>query len=133
MKLLVLTAGKRVILLTIVVLLEVGLKPLAELKVVQVLSLDELGNVDVALDSVLVKGLLEDLVVVDVLVLGIGVPLDPAEGEGARVEGVKDGAVDGPGGALLNLGQLELQVRVEPVEDVLLAHEVGLVHHANRL
>ena len=58
MKLLVPTSTKRVILLSIKVLLEVGLQPLAELQVVQIASLDQLGNIDMSLDSVLVKGLL---------------------------------------------------------------------------
>jgi hypothetical protein len=149
-KLLVLAATQSVVLFTVEVLLEVGLEPLAELEVVEVLGLHELGNVNVPLYAVLVEGVLEDLVVLDELVLVFGAPLDSREGEGAGVEGVQDGAVDGPSGTLLNLGQLQLKradgswtrgsgprtylkEAVEPVEDVDLAHEVGLVHHANRL
>ena len=107
-ELLISATTKGVVLLTIVVLLEVCLEPLAELEVVQVLGLDELGNVDVPLDSVPVKGLLEDLVVLDELVLMLGVPLDSAEGEGVGVERVENCAVDSSRRALLNLGQLQL-------------------------
>ena len=90
MKLLVLAASNSVVLLTIIVLLEVCLEPLAELEVVQVASLHQLGDVDVALDSVLVEGLLEDLVVIDELVFVLGAPLDSTESERPRVEGVQE-------------------------------------------
>lgn len=104
---------------------------MAELKVVQVAGLDQLADVNMSLDSILVKSVLQDLVVVYELVLVLGAPLDSREGERVRVEGVKHGAVDSTSGALLNLSQLQLKVRVHPVEDVSLAHEVGLVHHSN--
>ena len=76
MKLLVLASCERVIFLAIVVLLKVSLQPLAELKVVEILALGELGDVDMSLDSVLVEGVLEDLVVLYELVLVLGAPLD---------------------------------------------------------
>ena len=75
-KLLVLASCERVIFLAIVVLLKVSLQPLAELKVVEILALGELGDVDMSLDSVLVEGVLEDLVVLYELVLVLGAPLD---------------------------------------------------------
>lgn len=131
MELLVLSATQSVVFLTIVVLLEVSLEPLAELEVVEVASFGQLGDVDVALNAVFVEGLLEHLVVLGVLVLVLGAPLDSGEGERSLVEGVEHGAVNGTSGALLNLGELQLKVRVEEVEDFLLAHEVGLVHHAD--
>jgi len=80
------TTCQGIVLVTRVVLLPVGLEPLAELEVVQVASLHQLGDIDVPLDSVLVEGVLEDLVVVDELVLVLGTPLDPLEGERVGVE-----------------------------------------------
>lgn len=104
----VLSAGEGVVLITGVILLEVSLEPLAELEVVEVAGLDELANINVPLDSVLVEGVLEDLVVVDELVLVLGSPLDSREGERVRVERVEDGAVDGARSTLLDLGELKL-------------------------
>ena len=81
---------------------------MAELKVIQVASLDQLADINMSLDSILVKSVLQDLVVVYELVLVLGAPLDSREGERVRVEGVKHGAVDSTSGALLNLSQLQL-------------------------
>ena len=103
MQLLIFAAGKRIILFSVVVLLEVSFEPLAELKVVQVLGLNQLCNIDVALDSILVKGLLKHLVVLDVLVLVLSVPLDTREWESARIERVHHCTVDCTCSALLNL------------------------------
>ena len=81
---------------------------MAELKVIQVASLDQLADINMSLDSILVKSVLQDLVIVYELVLVLGAPLDSREGERVRVEGVKHGAVDSTSGALLNLSQLQL-------------------------
>ena len=105
---LILAASQGVVLISVVVLLEVGFEPLTELEVVEIASLHELGYIDMALDAVLIEGLLQHLVVVDELVLVLGTPLNSAECEGSRVERVQNGAVDGPSRALLDLGQLQL-------------------------
>jgi hypothetical protein len=106
---LILAAAEGVVRFTIVILLEVGLEPLAELEIILVLCLSELPNLDVTLDAVLVEGVLEEFVVIDKFVFVFGVPLDLTDGEGAGVEAVHDGAVDGSGGALFNLAEVELQ------------------------
>ena len=93
-KFLSLAAADSVVGLAIVVLFKIGFEPLTKLKVVLVLCLGELADFDVALDAVLVEGVLENFVVLDEFVLVLGVPLDFAEGEGSRVEAVHDGAVD---------------------------------------
>jgi hypothetical protein len=80
--------------LTIVVLFEVGFEPLAELKVVLVLSLGELSNFDVSLDTVLVEGVLENLVIFDEFVLMLGIPFYLGELKGSRVETIHDSAVN---------------------------------------
>lgn len=66
----------------------------------------------VSLDSVLVEGVLEDLVVLDVLVVELSSPLHLREIERAWVDGIHDLAVHGSRGALLDLGELKLQERV---------------------
>ena len=108
MKLGIFAATQGIILLTIVVLLEVSFQPLAELKVVEVLGLDELADVNVTLDTVAVECLLQHLVVLHELVLVFGSPLDTAEWEGTRVERVQHGAVNRTCRALLNLSELQL-------------------------
>ena len=109
MEILILASAKRVVFVTIVVLVEVRFDPLTELKVIQRACLHQLGDIDVPLDTILVEGGLEHFVVLDVLVLAFGAPLNTGEGERARVEGVHDCAVDGTSGALLNFSQLQLQ------------------------
>ncbi len=82
---------------------------MAEFKVIEVAGLDQLCYINMTLDAVFVKGLLEDLVVFDELVLVLGAPLDSLVGEGTREERVENGAVNGTSCTLLNLGQLQLQ------------------------
>jgi hypothetical protein len=108
-EILALAAAEGIVGLSVVVLLEVGFEPLAELEVVLVLGLGELADFDVALDAVLVEGVLQDFVVLHEFVLVLGIPLDLAEGERARVQGVHDGAVDTSRGALLNFCEVQLE------------------------
>lgn len=63
---------------------------------------------DVLFDSVFVECILQDLVVFDEFVVELGAPLDLRDVEGAGVDRVHDLAVDGPGGALLDFGELQL-------------------------
>lgn len=107
-ELLVVATTKSIVFFAAIVLIEVSLEPLAELKVVQGTGLHQLGHIDVPLDAVLVEGLLEDLVVVDELVLSFGTPLDALEWERAWVEGVEHSAVDRASRTLLNLCELQL-------------------------
>lgn len=72
MEILVFASCQGVVFVTTVILLEVSLKPLAELEVVKIASLDELCDIDMSLDSVLIKGGLQELVVVNELVLVLG-------------------------------------------------------------
>ena len=109
MKFLVLSPTKGVVWLATVVLLEVSFQPLAELEVVLVSSLLELGDIDVTLDSVLVEGLLENLVVLNEFILVFGIPLHLAEVESSGIEAVHHGAVHGSSCALLDLGELKLK------------------------
>lgn len=104
MEILVITATKSIIFFAIVILIEVGLEPLAELEVVKVAGLDQFGHIDVTLDTVLVEGLLEDFIVIDELVFVLCLPLYSFDWEGAREESVEHGAVNGTSGTLLNLG-----------------------------
>ena len=86
MKLLVASSAQSVILFTIVVLLEVCLKPLTELEVVKILALHELGNINMTLNAVLIKGNLQTFVVLDEFVLMLGAPFHSVKGEGAWIE-----------------------------------------------
>ena len=81
---------------------------MAELQVIKIPSLDQLGDINVPLDSVLVESLLQHLVVLNELVLMLGSPLYFAECESTWVQRIKNGAIDSTCGALLNLGQLQL-------------------------
>lgn len=80
---------------------------MAELEVVKISSLDELGHINMSLDAIFVKRLLEHLVVLNKLVFGLGLPLNFTEGEGSWVKGVENGTVNGASRALLNLCQLQ--------------------------
>lgn len=105
-EILALSSCDGVIRLSIIVFLEVGFEPLAELEVVLILSLDELVYFDISLDAIFVKGVLELFVVLDIFILVLCVPPDLAKSEGSRVEAVHDSAVDGSGGALFDLLEL---------------------------
>lgn len=89
------------------VLVKVALQPLAELEIVLVLCLLQLGHIDVPLTPVLVKGQLKKLVVVDKLILVLGSPLDLREVERIRVDSVHYLAVDSGCCALFNLGEVK--------------------------
>mmetsp|Transcript_46766 Transcript_46766/g.138160 ORF Transcript_46766/g.138160 Transcript_46766/m.138160 type:complete len:314 (-) Transcript_46766:2-943(-) len=111
--------------------LPVALHPLQELQVVLVLAADELVHVNVLVDAVLVERRLKHLVVGDVLVLRLRHPVHLLHGDGARVAGVQDLAVDGAARALLDLGQAHLEQPVHPREEVPARNEEGALHHAD--
>ena len=85
MQVLVLAASKCIIRLPIVVLLEESLQPLAELEVVEWSGFDKLTSLNMSLDAILVKSILEHLVVLDILVLVLGLPSNLAELESSWV------------------------------------------------
>ena len=62
-----------------------------------------------ALDLVLVKGSLEDLIVFDVFMFMLRLPSDLLEREGAGIQAVENRAVDCTCRALFDLCELELQ------------------------
>lgn len=107
-QLLVLASGGAIVGLSVVVLLEECLDPLTELEVVLVLGFAELGHINMALDSILIEGSLQYLVVLHKLVLMFGVPLHSAVGEGARIQTVHDTAVGRSCRALLDLRDTQL-------------------------
>jgi len=59
-----------------------------------VLGLGELSNFDVALNTVLVKGVLENLVIFNEFVLMLGIPFYLAELKGSGVEAIHNSAVN---------------------------------------
>lgn len=70
-----------VLLVGVVVRVEEPLEPLQELEVVGVLALDEFLDLDGLGDVVLGERQLQDLEVLDVLVLVLGLPVDPVQGD----------------------------------------------------
>jgi hypothetical protein len=74
--------------LSIIVLLEVSFQPLAELQIVLVLCFHELAHLDMALDAVLVEGLLQHFVVLNKLMFVLRVPLDFTEVKSSGVKAV---------------------------------------------
>lgn len=90
----VFAATQSIIRFPVVVLLEVGLHPLAKLEVVLVFGLDQLVDFDVSLDAILVKRALKHFVVINEFVFVFGAPLYAAELESTRVETVHYCAVD---------------------------------------
>ena len=106
MEFLILPSTERIIRFSIVILLEIRLQPLAKLKVILVLSFDKLIYFDVSLNAILVESVLKDLVVIYVFVFVLSIPLYFAELESARIEAVKDSAVDSTCGALFDLCEL---------------------------
>lgn len=121
----------RVIRLPIELDVEEALHPLEELKVVLVLSLDELVHIDVALDVVLLEGLLEDLVVLHIFVVVLGSPLDLCHGYRARVAGINDLTIECTCCALLDLCELQLEEIIRPGEELPATHEERALHHTN--
>ena len=59
-------------------------------------------------DSVFVECVLKDLVIFDEFVVELGAPFDLRDVEGARVDRIHYLAVDSPGRALLDFGELQL-------------------------
>ena len=106
---LVLSTGRRIVRLSVVVLVEVALEPLTELKVVLVLRLRQLGHIYMLLDSVFVKGILEHFVVVHKFIIVLSGPLDFVEVKGLWVDRVHNLAIYSGSGTLLDLGEVQLQ------------------------
>ena len=104
----VLSSAKCIIRFSIVILLEIRLQPLAKLKVVLVLGFDKPCYFDVTFNTILVEGILEDFVVLNIFIFVLGIPLHFAELESAGVESVKDSTVDCACGTLLDLCQIQL-------------------------
>ena len=106
---LVLSTGRRIVRLSVVVLVEVALEPLTELKVVLVLRLRQLCDIYVLLDSILVERILEHFVVVHKFIIVLSGPLDLVEVKALWVDRVHDLAVYSGSGTLLDLGEVQLQ------------------------
>mmetsp|Transcript_88584 Transcript_88584/g.268572 ORF Transcript_88584/g.268572 Transcript_88584/m.268572 type:complete len:372 (+) Transcript_88584:332-1447(+) len=111
--------------------LPVALHPLQELEVVLVLRSDETVNIHVPLDMVLVEGRLQHLVIWYEFVVNLGIPVDLAHGDGVRMTGVDNLAIDSPIGALLHLGQVYLQEPIDPLQQVAPRHKECTLHHAD--
>jgi hypothetical protein len=116
-KILALASSGSIVGLSIIVLVEESLNPLAEFQIILVSRLLELGHVDMSLDSVLVERCLQNFVVFNELVFVLSLPLHSMEWESVRVEAVHNAAVDRSRGALLNLVYIQLK-RVRPRKDV---------------
>ena len=86
MKLSILATTQRVVLLAIVVLLEVSLEPLAEFEVVKITALNELAYINVSLDTISIKGCLEDFVVFNIFVFMLSTPFHSLERESVRIK-----------------------------------------------
>ena len=80
-----LSAALGIIRLAVVVFFKVSFQPLTKLEVVLVLGIFELVNIDVSLDSIFVKGRLQNFVVLNKFILVLSVPLNFAEWEGVWV------------------------------------------------
>jgi len=106
---LVLSTGRRIVRLSVVVLVEVALEPLTELKVVLVLGLRQLCNIYMLLDSILVERILEHFVVVHKFIIVLSGPLDLVEVKALWVDRVHDLAIYSGSGTLLDLGEVQLQ------------------------
>ena len=111
---LTLPSPDRIVRLPIVLDVEEALHPLEELKVILVLGLHELVHIDVALDVVLLEGLLEDLVVLNIFVVVLGSPFDFCHGYSAREAGIDDLTIKSTSSALLDLSELQLKEIVRP-------------------
>ena len=99
-----------------VVRIEELLDPLQHLEVVLELSLDQSCNIDVLGDLLLVKDRLEDFVVRHVLIFGLGVEVDLAQGNLARIDRVQDLAVHRTSARLLDLRVTGIEEIVQPFE-----------------
>jgi len=121
----------RIVWLPILLDVEEALHPLEEHKVVLVLSLHELVHIDGALDIILLEGLLEDLVVLNIFVVVISSPLDLCHGYSAREAGVNDLTIKSTGSALLDLSELQLEEIVGPGKELPTTHEERALHHTN--
>jgi len=111
---LVLSTGRRIVRLSVVVLVEVALEPLTELKVVLVLGLAQLSDIYVLLDSILVERILEHFVVVHKFIIVLGGPLDLVEVEALWIDRVHNLAIYSGSGTLLDLGEVQLKEFVHP-------------------
>ena len=130
-KILSLATTHWIICTSVVLDIKKALHPLHKLEVVLVFGLNELVNINIALDIVLQECLLQNLVVLDIFVVVLCVPLNFIHRNSARVARINDLAIQCSCGALLNLGQLKLEEIIGPREQLSTPHEEGSIHHAN--
>ena len=80
-----LSSLKGFIWLAIIILLKVCLKPLAKLKIILIFSLNQFAHFDVTLDTIFVKCILENLVILHKFILMFCIPLHFTEPKRAWV------------------------------------------------
>lgn len=102
-KILSFATARTIIRLPIVVLVEKGLDPLTKLKIILILCILKFTNINMALNTVLIKSALEYFVVLYEFVLMFSLPLDSTERESARIQTVHNSAVNCTGSALFDL------------------------------
>ena len=100
----------------------VFLQPLAKLQVVLVLCFNKLVNVNVLFNTIFLESGLEHFIVLHPLVVKFCVPLHFFYVKGVGVNFVDNLAVHCGSCALLNFGELKLEVFIHPVENHVLAH-----------
>lgn len=89
--------------LPIVVDVVIGFNPLEHLQIVLVLCLNQLVDIDVPLDLVLGKRLLQNLVVLDEFIVMLCAPFHFGQRNSSGIASVNDLAVKGSSSALFNL------------------------------
>ncbi len=83
-------------------------------------------------DAILVESLLQDLVVVNKLIFVLRTPADLVEAfEAGWIDGVNDLAVDTAGCTLFDLGQIELEEFIRPLEKLGSGDKESSFHHSN--
>ena len=94
--------------LAIVVDVKVSLEPLHEFKVVLILSFHELRNLNMSLNSILLKSLLQNFEIVDEFELMFRCKVYFSNSYSSGINSVKNLTVYCPGRTLLNFSQLKI-------------------------
>jgi len=111
-------------------MLEEGFEPLTLLQIILIFAPDQPIHVDHLLHLLLGKGRLEQFVILNVLEVGFGLPVDAFHGDGAWEHVVHELARHSSGGGLFDFGEVHVEEAVEKVEDFFAAGEVSAVHHS---
>jgi hypothetical protein len=114
-----------------VVKIEVPFDPLAKLEVILIFGFYELVDLNMPLDPILIKRVLQNLIVLNVFIIKLSAPLDFCKIEATWVDRIHNLAVNRSSGALLDFSKLDVHELVHPLQYNALTDKEGTLHHSD--